>query len=88
MGCVGSNNASNVVVLEKKGADADNGQAGVEDQSESPWLPASKKPPTVEEARSGKAAERGPRLSVKYQTKEMTGSGRLTNNSRRSSLPL
>uniref|UniRef100_A0A7S3BCV2 PPM-type phosphatase domain-containing protein n=1 Tax=Haptolina ericina TaxID=156174 RepID=A0A7S3BCV2_9EUKA len=86
MGCVGSKNASNVVV-EKKGADADNGQAGVEDQSESPWLPASKKPPTVEEARSGKAAERGPRLSVKYQTKEMTGSGRLTNNSRRSSLP-
>ena len=91
MGCFSSKAATNVeqdggsVTLNKK-----EDPKSTESEEEgapmtAPWIPASKKPPTMEEARQTQA-DRGPRLSVKYQTKEMTPSGRVT-TSRRSSLP-
>ena len=74
------------VTLQKEEAPSDvPGSEGEEKPPLAPlWLPPSKKPPTMEEARKSTMADRGPRLSVKYQSKEL--SGRIT-NSRRSSLP-
>lgn len=48
-------------------------------------LPASKRPPTLDEAREGDNV-RGPRLSVKYVSKELSGRGSAS-ASRRSSTP-
>jgi len=49
-------------------------------------LPASKRPPTLDEARNSDEQVRGPRLSVKYQSKELSGRGSAA-GSRRSSAP-
>ena len=49
-------------------------------------LPASKRPPTLDEARNSDEQVRGPRLSVKYQSKELSARGSAA-GSRRSSAP-
>lgn len=78
MGCV-SSKKNDVFITPPGQGPTINGGPGTEDR----LLPASKRPMTLEEARNTDDASRPPRLSVKYQARELSGRGA----SRRSSAP-
>ena len=86
MGCFNSKSATREVVPPGEGEGSPTGAASGQPGNEGlgrVLLPASKMPPTRDEARDTDEV-RMPRLSVKYQSKELSGRG---SASRRSSTP-
>lgn len=87
VGCMQSKKASELVVQPNQSTTAKQRGSGAADEGvdgHGRLLPPGKVPPTPEEARNSDDAMRNPRLSIKYQSKEI--SGRLS-TSRRSSTP-